>query len=235
MQIRVVENSSVSLMCFVTAFPKPDIFWMIKGSILSNLSTTIELSPFRFSSYLPLGNVTIYSGGSYSCHANNTFGAGNVIIEVAVSGEEYIAYCLHVNLCAHVQALDVSVNQHCHVPGSHISFFCYHIHFSSAPPSILLISAKNSTFEGENITLRCEAIGLPLPSITWVTDSQAGLSTEYLNHFTVVYQETQNCLGVSELIIQNATLPWRGNYICLANNTLGVVEDQIAVTIYGKE
>ena len=101
-------------------------------------------------------------------------------------------------------------------------------------PLIHLLSNENRSFEGESITLRCEAAGFPLPLITWASNSPANTSMEYFNERTAVIQDRETFTTVSELTLRNATLPLRGNYECIARNSLGVVEDHIAVVIYGE-
>ena len=90
--VMVVEEQNVVITCFVTAFPRPEIFWEKEDLILRNLTQTVEISSVEFISYLILDSVTLYSNGNYTCHASNLFGTGNATTELIVSGKHNIYY-----------------------------------------------------------------------------------------------------------------------------------------------
>lgn len=79
----------------------------------------------------------------------------------------------------------------------------------------------------------CEALGFPLPSITWSSNTPANHSSDYFHAQSTVYEYKEKYLVISELILENITLDFRGNYTCQANNSFGTAEDHITVIVYG--
>ena len=99
----------------------------------------------------------------------------------------------------------------------------------------MLEKPDDTIFQGNDIVLRCEAVGLPLPSVTWASNSPANLSMEFFIQYSVEYNDRQNFLVVSELTLRNAMLSLRGRYTCIANNSLGIGEDHTTLVINGKK
>ena len=79
--------------------------------------------------------------------------------------------------------------------------------------------------------LRCEVVGHPLPSITWTSDTPANHN---LDLQSVTYEREAEYLVVSELMLENIMLRFRGNYTCVANNSLGETDDFTTVGVYGE-
>ncbi|KAG8436526.1 hypothetical protein GDO86_007581 [Hymenochirus boettgeri] len=80
------------------------------------------------------------------------------------------------------------------------------------PPRIVGSSLEGiKVKERENVTLSCEATGIPVPQITWLKDGLPIL--EYTNHH--VDYKTQS------LLIVNAMLRDSGRYQCIASNSAG--------------
>ena len=104
----------------------------------------------------------------------------------------------------------------------------------AAPPLVVIIYTEDMIYEGDNIVLTCEAVAFPLASIVWKFISPADHSLESLQQLSLEHEDMENYLVTSELTLTNATLSLRGNYHCLANNSLGIVEEYATVHIYGK-
>ena len=67
--IETVEGTNVTLMCNVTANPKPDrIIWKKSDGILSSARSTI------IKGNLTISNITTQDNGSYVCTATNPWG-----------------------------------------------------------------------------------------------------------------------------------------------------------------
>jgi hypothetical protein len=79
--------------------------------------------------------------------------------------------------------------------------------------------------------LRCEVVGHPLPLITWTSYTPAN---HHLDLQSVTYERGSEYLVISELMLENITLNFRGNYTCEANNSLGEADDFTTVGVYGK-
>lgn len=103
-----------------------------------------------------------------------------------------------------------------------------------APPTIQFINSTNGTLESMDVVLRCEVLGYPLSSVTWVSDAHANHSNEYLNYHTDSYEVEEEYIVVSILLLENVTIDFRGNYTCHAKNSLGEADDDIHISVYGE-
>ncbi|XP_043333221.1 leucine-rich repeat, immunoglobulin-like domain and transmembrane domain-containing protein 2 [Cervus canadensis] len=83
-------------------------------------------------------------------------------------------------------------------------------------PQISTPSANVSVQVGQNVTLRCLAQASPSPTVSWTYP----LST--WREFDVLTSFTAEDATLSELVIPAAHLVDRGNYTCLASNSLGM-------------
>ena len=79
--------------------------------------------------------------------------------------------------------------------------------------------------EGTSITLTCEAIGDPIPTLTWIRTTE-GLSNRVAMDNRAVL--TENDSVSVNLTIHNATREDTGEYVCTANNC---VHRSVKVTI----
>ena len=83
------------------------------------------------------------------------------------------------------------------------------------------------TVEGNNITITCEATGIPLPTIVW-TFSGRILMSDSVNTTTV----NGDVLRVTErLTIMNVSREHTGVYTCSANNSVGSGNSDITITV----
>ena len=72
--------------------------------------------------------------------------------------------------------------------------------------------------EGTNITLTCEAIGDPMPSLMWIRTTEGFSNRGSMDNRTVL---TENDSVSVNLTIRNATREDTGEYVCTANNCVG--------------
>ena len=87
------------------------------------------------------------------------------------------------------------------------------------------------TVEGNNITITCEATGIPLPTIVW-TFSGTVLMSDSVNITTTVNGDV---LRVTEtLTIMNVSREHTGVYTCSANNSVGSDNSDITITVQCK-
>ena len=84
--------------------------------------------------------------------------------------------------------------------------------------------------EGNNITITCEATGIPLPTILWAFSGRI-LMSDSVNTTTV----NGDVLRVTErLTIMNVSREYTGMYTCSANNSVGSDNSDITITVQCK-
>ena len=100
------------------------------------------------------------------------------------------------------------------VQGSY--FFFFSLTFVSVPPTITHRSNKTiDVEEGVNVTLHCDAIGDPTPSVVWVKDDKT----------------LQNSTSTSTLQISRIELRDAGTYVCTAANQAGSTSYSVQVRV----
>ena len=111
--------------------------------------------------------------------------------------------------------------------------------FLLAPPSIYFVDPPTETGTGENVTLTCQASGLPEPTFTWITpDGHAVNATALVYESEVLDDGSENRRGkvVQEdgsLSIFNTRIADQGVYKCVAINVVG--QDNKTVNLKVKE
>ena len=89
----------------------------------------------------------------------------------------------------------------------------------------------NNIVEGDNITITCESIGNPLPTIIWSRTNGARVLVVDSGNYT----ESQNASKVSRnLTITNTSREDTGVYTCSANNSVGSVSSNVSITVQCK-
>ena len=97
-------------------------------------------------------------------------------------------------------------------------------------PNITNITVIDNIIEGNNITITCEATGIPLPTIVW-TFSGRVLMSDSVNTTT----GNGDVLRVTEtLTIMNVSREHTGVYTCSANNSVGSDNSNISITVQCK-
>ncbi|OCT57560.1 hypothetical protein XELAEV_18003341mg [Xenopus laevis] len=93
-----------------------------------------------------------------------------------------------------------------------------------APPSIEVKSSSMQLSHGEEVTLRCDVSGNPVPQISWKHDD-----------FFLMTGSRYTILDDSTLLIKDAGQEDAGNYSCVASNSLGTDEQSVFLTYVGKD
>ena len=97
-------------------------------------------------------------------------------------------------------------------------------------PDITNITVSDNIIEGHNITITCEATGIPLPTIIW-TFSGRVLMSDSVNTTT----GNGDVLRVTEtLTVMNVSREHTGVYTCSANNSVGSDNSNIIITVQCK-
>ena len=83
-------------------------------------------------------------------------------------------------------------------------------------PTIAAISPNQTVNETGNVTLSCQAKGIPPPTITWLKADD----------------ERKNLSSSSELSLKNINRAQDGLYLCIANSRAGKAIASVAVTVH---
>lgn len=101
--------------------------------------------------------------------------------------------------------------------------FCF-----TAKPVIASISSLRKTSHGANVLLICTVVGYPLSDTVWIKESEetynGNVSQTFVDDITLT----------SQLLIQHVTLDDAGTYLCMANNSVGMVFAMVDVIVEGE-
>ena len=106
-----------------------------------------------------------------------------------------------------------------------------------APPSIYYVDPPTETGTEENVTLTCQASGLPQPTFTWITpDGHAVNATAPVYESEDLDDGSQNRRGKvlqedGSLLIFNTRDVDQGVYECVAKNVMGWDKENVTLTI----
>ena len=98
----------------------------------------------------------------------------------------------------------------------------YNTDLSAVHPNITSITVTdNIVVEGNNITITCEATGIPLPTIVW-TFSGSLLMSDSVNITTIATTGNGDIPRVTEILtIMNVSRALTGGHRCSASNSVG--------------
>ena len=109
--------------------------------------------------------------------------------------------------------------------------------FFLAPPSIYYIDPPTKSGTEENVTLTCQASGLPQPTFTWITpDGRAVNMTAPVYESEDLDDGSQNRRGKvlqedGSLLIFNTRDVDQGEYKCVTKNVMGWDKESVNLTI----
>ncbi|XP_069954396.1 cell adhesion molecule Dscam2 [Cherax quadricarinatus] len=97
-------------------------------------------------------------------------------------------------------------------------------------PQLSYTHIDQTVSPGSPVTLKCSAVGVPVPIITWTHDNQPLLKT----HRTRVGSfRTELGEVVSQVNLSSVTVRDGGSYACTAHNTAGSVSHTARLNVYG--
>ncbi|CAH8505365.1 unnamed protein product [Heterobilharzia americana] len=95
-------------------------------------------------------------------------------------------------------------------------------------PTVKLTALNQTVTEGTNVTLICEARGYPIPTITWYFNKpnekqdKIQMPGNYKDVTVSVRGGTEETHTISYLQITNFSLEYEGEYVCMADNIVGI-------------
>ena len=181
-------NDNVTFTCTVTGIPLPIITWMDQDSNIVGTTSDIIINgdTVRLST-LTLSNLQDDDFDNYTCTATNMFGSDDV---TALLGSEWSIYT---------------------VLASTITFYLFLFTVSAEITQGPMDMAR---MINDNVTFTCTVTGIPLPIITWSSDSRN--SIEATGDIVIDANRT-----VSMLMLSNLQDDDFDNYTCTAINMFG--------------
>ena len=108
-----------------------------------------------------------------------------------------------------------------------------YLHYLGMPT----VNALNDTIvrEGSTITIRCDALGYPPPTIEWSIISGALSDRVLVSNSIIIPTGDGNITRVSvNMTITNASRKDTGVYTCSANNSIGSNGSNVSITVQCK-
>ncbi|CAH8512716.1 unnamed protein product [Schistosoma intercalatum] len=150
-------------------------------------------------------------------------------IDSKIIGSQSICYCVKPGK---VCGSDGVTYSKCKMNATIISSNGTVIPISEGPcqtaPSVKLTVLNQTVIEGTNVTLICEARGYPLPTITWYFNKpnqkqdKIQMPGNYKDFTVSVRGGTEETHTISYLQITNFILEYEGEYVCMADNIVGI-------------
>ncbi|XP_048583436.1 hemicentin-2 isoform X2 [Nematostella vectensis] len=191
--ISVLAGSRLKLLCPVTGIPRPAVSWSIDGSDVTP-NEGVKLGMSPNSLEIP--RLVSRDSGSFTCEATNRIGADQASSWVSV-----------------MEPFGPKIN----------STRSVIIQLDSQAPITTMAGATLTTISGVDLTINCQATGLPVPDVAWFLEgerviSQGGISVEN-----------------GKLRIRNAGNADGGRYVCTANSSVGEDSATTVIAIQGSE
>ena len=177
---------------------------MLQNDDKFEISSTMEDEEYYTSSQLLISSIDLEDADTYICIARNLVGQNMANATLDVQSKLKCTYDQNNIIYAHIY------------------------HTFAAPPDIVTPPADVTVNETDTLELTCEAFGIPLPTITWLTP--IGVET-----IIAIKMNETAYTTTSTLTVENIDTNGEGVYTCMASN--GIREDQQAtatVTVQSK-
>ena len=109
---------------------------------------------------------------------------------------------------------------------SHCTYF-----FNLAMPSIRLLVNNTTIGEGNTITITCEALGYPPPTVVWSRTNRTLSDRVSMSEYSDLTRDSRVSVN---LTITNASREDTGEYRCFANNSIGSDSSNVRITVESK-
>ncbi|KAK2535167.1 Hmcn2 [Columba livia] len=216
----VEVGDSVSLLCRVEGSPTPQVTWSRRdGKPVMGWQGPRGVSSQLEAAELLIHSVSLDDQTVYICEAQNEF--GKIQAEVAPSSQ----YSIQADGSLHIDQVsqgDVGMYT-CEVTnvfGSHRQDMSLVIH---VPPTIELGPVLITATEGAAVALRCNATGVPTPTVTWAKGTEP-ISPSLHYHLD----------PDGTLLITSPSPGDTGTYFCTATNTAGFSRREMQLSVSTK-
>ena len=219
----VLIGRNFTFSCSATGNPSPTVSWSRRGRLLPIGSETITVSPEG--DKLTLSFIDSTDAGGYTCTAENVVSdQGSLVTKSVSSTAQLIVIGKYVSIYLFVYTL----RRVCHFVDLSVSHSCVNVHvqpverpFFLVPPLAVAATPNVIVVSGRTALLRCNATGIPAPTVTWSRNGERLLSGRYL-----VQEGT--------LEISNSEVEDAGQYVCLASNKGGNSTSTVTLFVHCK-
>ncbi|XP_065884496.1 uncharacterized protein [Dysidea avara] len=229
--------------CRATGEPVPEISWHFKGTIIDELDTSKYMIMSQLinttttESTLTVYNVTIADMDAYTCDAASMIGID--LSHGCITGMEYHSCGVHVT-CHHLTSVDnctsINCTNGCFCANGNVldGGYCIHPAICPVPPIITgpLENTIINTTEEDTITITCEALGYPPPTIVWSKTNGALNEPVPMSGSVSVPTGNGNVTSVSaNFTMTNANREDTGSYKCTASNIVDTNERDVGIIV----
>ncbi|CAB4069469.1 HMCN [Lepeophtheirus salmonis] len=231
---RVTEGSDVSITCNASGVPHPSIHWKKDAD-------NIKVSDGE---NLIIRHIGVEDTGHYSCLAVNEYGSKQESLSIEVYNKTTVAVDKEtlISETSDLVVLECPVRLDKRLNIVSITWYKDGLNESISNetklvirnatkedqgtyicrgPSFLSTEEDIRTLEGTNVTVNCQANGLPIPKISWTNNGVQILKGDD--------RRTVSPLG--DLTIHYVSLNDQGNYTCTATNIYGSISTQSTIEV----
>lgn len=168
-QIKTLIGAELAIDCVVRGSPRPQIVWYRDG-VLLQLDERVLVSEQNAVCKLRICGVRFDDSGRYTCEAVNTQGRVMTFARLQVVSDPKIAQA-DVNLKRLMQDDVVSrvMSEHIRIDEMN-PFELLQGSVGEVPPQLIMRLRDRRVQVAHPVRLTCQAVGWPMPSITWFRD-----------------------------------------------------------------
>ncbi|GLV38110.1 meiotic 9 [Carabus blaptoides fortunei] len=218
------EHLNIELECKIQAFPYPDVYWTYNGVQIDITAARDKKYSVRktqeneetYWSYLNITNVTAHDIGEYECVAENSEGTDKKKFSIVADVKNEKPGLLTCVIVAEDVYKCSNTTQN-----TRNNTIMKHVH----KPTITNLFDFLKVFKNEydSTLFTCIVKAFPPPDIFWILNKNTKINSLTPNNskFSVSLDMHADDIYQLKLFINNVTLENEGEYLCMANNSLG--------------